>query len=172
MNSALKWCLAVLFIATLASRSSAEVVIFDDSESKANWANIFVERNIGPFDHLQMYMLPPDLFAQPTGINPFSPTWTQTFDDGTYLVADGTDVTKLYFALQFPGPRTEPFSFLFQAWDDDKVRETTNVEWTGSQWLFTPGTWETQRFPEPATVSLLAFGSLAVGVLRLIRRSR
>jgi hypothetical protein len=174
MNRIARTCLFLLVAVSWPSQTSAEIVPFDGPTAKSSWYQMFIESGVGPFDHLQFYMLPTDAWKQPTGIIPFNMNWTQTWNDGTYLIADGNDVGTLLFALGFAGDRPEPLSFLFQAWDDDTVRETTMATWTGQHWEFQPATWNTPRLtPEPATVVLLAAGaSGCTAAIRLRRAER
>jgi len=173
MHTLAKASLFLLIAASWTGRASAEIVILDEPAAKSGWYEVFVEDDLGPFDHLQLYMLPTDAWKQPTGIIPFNKNWSQTWNDGTYLIADGNDLSTLFFALAFVGNKPEPLSFLFQAWDDNTVRETTQATWTGQHWEFQPATWDTPRLtPDPATFTLIAVGVLGGTTLFTARRVR
>lgn len=161
-------CLVLLLTAIETSPASAEFVPFDEATRATGWMQLFTESGVGPFDHLQMYMLPPDTWRQPVAITNFSnASWSQTWNDGTYLIADGNDRSSLVFALHFPADPPEPFTFRFQAWNDNTLLHTANAAWNGSRWNITPGYWDAPRLPEPLTLALLASGAL----LLLTRRS-
>lgn len=143
------------------------------------WTQRFSESGVGSFDHFQLWIDAPENWAQPNGISNFNRAgWSQTFNDGQLLVADGTSVSQLAFNLNFEGSR-EPVTFHFQAWDGNTLREAATVSWRGrrSGWqISAANNWINYRVSnrsqipvaEPSTV--LMFGLGMAGIIAGLRR--
>ena len=135
------------------------------STSQAVWTQRF-QTDAAAVDHVQMMIVSPATFA-PVAISNFSVGgWSQTFNDGTLAIADGTRrVGSLQFDITFDTAKATPFVFHFQSWDGTNINAADDAfcRWTGSAWQFSGGTWEHVRLvPEPATVAMLGLGGLAL----------
>lgn len=167
MSTCLRLVLAVLLLIACANTSSA------------GWDQAW-QSDVASVDHIQAQMLLPGAWSNPAGIDTFLDWdganwvadvlgWQQTYNDGTYLIADGPAVSTLRCTLHLATDQSQPFSFLYQEWNGDTLLETRQYNWPGQgDWTWEDATWDTPRItPEPT-----AFGLLALGVVLLARRRR
>jgi len=140
------------------------------------WSQLFNDSGIGSFDHLQMWMVAPDGFRTPRGIDRFSVSgWIQTFNNGQLLIADGPATESLNFRLNFAGPPGDPFTLYFQAWGGSSLLESATLAWGGSGWTIDQGSaWDPGRplstLPVHEPSGILLMGAALLGVYLIGRR--
>jgi len=134
------------------------------------------------FDHLQMKIDTPAGFLTPVGyengigtVYPTDPSWSQTYNDGTILLADGGRTEELYFTLYFSD--ASQYVFHLQAWDASTLVDNVDVLKNAGGWWNTgagtnvlPGTWQSPRLdtvvPLPGAMVLAMIGFASVGALK------
>ena len=126
-------CLAILVVACLPAYSAMALEPDGDPGQGDSWSQAFYE-DAGPYDHIQMLMVSGAPFQTPTAIGNFNqPGWSQTYNDGTLVLADGSSQNIVYFTLYFSGPSTETFTFYFQCWSGNTLKNSATVTW-GPGW--------------------------------------
>ena len=147
------------------------------------WTQRFIERDVGSFDHFQVWMQGDDRFDVPVGIDGFDKkkaNWQQTSNNGQLLVAGGDTLNRLKFTLHFAGSKKAPVSFVFQAWSGNRLVDDATVNWNplqkgnkrwkivnGSSWIKTRiGDNGQMAVAEPSTFLLAGMGLLTLVVLR------
>lgn len=170
--------LLMVFVLVFGTAISSNAMLMSGDPLEHNsWAQSFWG-NIGQYDHIQIMFNPEPHFEVPVAIERFSQTgWSQTYNDGSLLIADGLSATQdLFFNLVFVDPRSDDFTFHYQAWYGDTVVDNADAYWSGRSWSITGptgGTWESDRIdnpvsatPEPASLLLLSAGLAGFAVYR------
>ena len=156
---------------------SSNAMLMDGNPLEHNsWAQRFWG-NYGQYGHIQIMFNPEPHFEIPLGIERFSQAgWSQTYNDGNLLIAEGPTAQDLLFNLVFVDPRMDNFTFHYQAWDGNTVVDNADAYWSGRSWSITGptgGTWQSARIdnpvshtPEPASLLLLGAGLTSFAVYR------
>jgi hypothetical protein len=149
-----------------------------------SWDQAWYENGVGnnnqtqPITQIQMEWVSGSQFDGSTpGIFAFSnTTWSQTFDNGTRLIADGNSFypQNLYFTTAFQDPEVNT-TFYYQGYNGNILVDSCEVTWNGTSWTvtnvsYTPGFLDPAPTPEPST--LLLVGPGLVGLAASRKRSR
>lgn len=85
----------------------------------------------------------------------------------TLGVASGPSQQVINFALHFPDPVTNSFTFGFVAFAGDALRYAVDYSWNGSTWSVGKGTWEPTRASLTPVPGAVILGMLGMGVAGL-----
>lgn len=159
---------AVVLLLATASGAMAVIIAVGDPVEGGSWSQAFNESGVGPFDWMQVYMVPTDLWDKPAFSDFTHSSWLQVYNDKTYAAASGDLVTSLDFRLRFDGALAEPFEFYFQAYSGNILLETAKAKWSPG-WIIEvvsgdsfPGGKISVPVPEPGTLLLLGSGLIGL----------
>ncbi|MFH1011764.1 MAG: cohesin domain-containing protein, partial [bacterium] len=139
------WLTAALAIGLSAGSAMAIETVGDPIDGDS-WSQAFNESGVGNFDHMQMLMVSGPPFRTPNGIVGMASGWSQSYNDGTLLIADGPSLVSTNMTIYFSGNKSTPFTFIFQAWGGTTRKEEATVVWNGSSWtITTTSTWNEGR---------------------------
>jgi hypothetical protein len=154
------------------SAACAGLVPVGDPFEGGSWGQRWVA-DIGTYDHFQLLMDSPYSFEMPTGIGNFSLVgWTQTYDSGQLLIADGPlSGPNVQFDTYFQGSYDQ-LTFHFQAWNGQLLVDSADVHWTGGGWQITASTWNSGRMDAPVIPAPGAalLGAIGLGLVGWVKR--
>jgi hypothetical protein len=128
--------LALAISIGLTSPAKATLIDSGDPVEGDSWGQQFNESGIGDFNKVEAFILEGPSFEDP-GFRILSSGWNTELVNPNYVRAWGSDLINLTLEIRFSGEKSNPFSFLWIAWDDTTVRNCAKATWGGPGWVIT-----------------------------------